>query len=212
MTLAPPAERPETPEPPERPRTQLWREIPVLLVLAFAIALLIKSFVAQAFYIPSESMVRTLMIGDRVVAEKLSYRIGEPARGDIVVFEQQTGVTDQDKSLWSRVGDSVRELFGMPIAGKEDLIKRVIAVEGDRVEGRDGGVYVNGRAIEEPYLDDDTITSDFALTTVPEDSVWVMGDNRGASGDSRRFGPVPLDEIIGKAVIIVWPPSNIGAI
>jgi signal peptidase I len=210
--MAPPTERPEAPEPEHRPKQPLWRELPVLLVMALAIALLVKAFVAQAFFIPSESMVPTLGIGDRVIAEKLSYRIGEPTRGDIVVFEQQTEGADPSRSLWTRVGDTFRELFGMPVTGREDLIKRVIAIGGDRVEAHDGEVFVNGNAIEEPYLSSETVTSDFAATTVPEGSVWVMGDNRGASGDSRRFGPVPVDEIVGKAVVIVWPPSNIGAI
>lgn len=212
MTIAPPDERPETPDPEEHSKTPLWRELPVLVVLALAIALLIKTFVAQAFFIPSESMVPALEVGDRVIIEKLSYRIGDPAPGDIVVFEQQAEDAVTDRGLWTRVGDSFRELFGMPVAGREDLIKRVIAAEGDRVEGRGGKVYVNGRPAEEPYLADGTITSDFPVTVVPDGTVWVMGDNRGASGDSRRFGPVPVDEIIGKAIVIVWPPSSIGLI
>jgi signal peptidase I len=211
VKTAPPDERPEDREQ-DRARPPLWKEIPVLLVLALAIALLIKTFLAQAFFIPSESMVPTLQIGDRVIVEKISYRIGDPARGDIVVFEQQTDDSQPNQGLWTGVTDSFRELFGLPVSGREDLIKRVIAVEGDRVEGRDGKVFVNGEAIDEPYLTDETITSDFSPTTVPEGSIWVMGDNRGASGDSRRFGPVSVDEVIGKAIIIVWPPSDIGAI
>jgi signal peptidase I len=211
VKTAPPDERPEDREQ-SRARPPLWKEIPVLLVLALAIALLIKTFLAQAFFIPSESMVPTLQIGDRVIVEKIGYRIGDPARGDIVVFEQQTEDSQPSQGLWTRIADSFRELFGLPVSGREDLIKRVIAVAGDRVEGHDGRVYVNGKAIDEPYLTNETITSDFSPTTVPEGSIWVMGDNRGASGDSRRFGPVSVDEVIGKAIVIVWPPSDIGAI
>ena len=213
MKTAPSDERPhEGPALEERAKPPLWKEIPVLLVLALAIALLIKTFLAQAFFIPSESMVPTLQIGDRVIVEKISYRIGDPARGDIVVFEQQTEDRQPSSGLWTKIGDSFRELFGLPVSGREDLIKRVIAVAGDRVEGRDGRVYVNGNPITEPYLTDGTITSDFSPTTVPGGTIWVMGDNRGASGDSRRFGPVPVDEVVGKAIVIVWPPSDIGAI
>jgi signal peptidase I len=182
------------------------------LVLALAIALVIKTFVAQAFFIPSESMLPTLKVGDRVIVEKIGYRIGDPARGDIVVFEREADPQAPEPGLWTRVGDSFRELFGLPVAGREDLIKRVIAVEGDRIEARDGAVFVNGRRIDEPFLSDDTVTSDFSVTTVPPDTVWVMGDNRAGSGDSRGFGPVPLDEIVGEAVFIVWPLSDLGAI
>jgi signal peptidase I len=212
VSIAPPDERQRPPDPEERSRPPLWRELSVLLVLALAIALVIKTFVAQAFFIPSESMLPTLKVGDRVIVEKIGYRIGDPARGDIVVFEREADPQAPEPGLWTRVGDSFRELFGLPVAGREDLIKRVIAVEGDRIEARDGTVFVNGRRIDEPYLSDDTVTSDFSVTTVPPDTVWVMGDNRAGSGDSRGFGPVHLDEIVGEAVFIVWPLSDLGAI
>lgn len=212
MSIAPPDERQDSPAPEERSRPPLWREFPVLLVLALAIALLIKTFLAQAFFIPSESMVPTLQIGDRVIVEKIGYRIGDPARGDIVVFEQQSEGPAPAPGLWTRVGDSFRELFGLPVAGREDLIKRVIAVEGDRIEAHDGAVFVNDQKVDEPYLPADGVTSDFSVVTVPDGTVWVMGDNRGNSGDSRRFGPVSVDEIVGEAVFIVWPPSDLGAI
>jgi signal peptidase I len=212
VSIAPPDERQSPPHPEERSRPPLWRELPVLLVLALAIALVIKTFVAQAFFIPSESMLPTLKVGDRVIVEKIGYRIGDPARGDIVVFEREADLQAPEPGLWTKVGDSFRELFGLPVAGREDLIKRVIAVEGDRIEARGGIVFVNGRMIDEPYLRDDTVTSDFSVTTVPPDTVWVMGDNRAGSGDSRGFGPVPVDEIVGEAVFIVWPFSDLGAI
>jgi signal peptidase I len=212
VSIAPPDERQRPPDPEERSRPPLWRELPVLLVLALAIALVMKTFVAQAFFIPSESMLPTLKVGDRVIVEKIGYRIGDPARGDIVVFEREADPQSPEPGLWTNVADSFRELFGLPVAGREDLIKRVIAVEGDRIEARDGTVFVNGRRIDEPYLRDDTVTSDFSVTTVPPDTVWVMGDNRAGSGDSRGFGPVPVDEIVGEAVFIVWPLSDLGAI
>lgn len=207
------------PAPSERePRKHsLLRELPVLVVIAFAIALLIKTFLVQAFFIPSASMEPTLLIGDRVLVEKLSYRFGEPERGDIVVFEkdlaQVVGVEpSRDRSLWEEVSDSVKGLFGFPTGSSQDFIKRVIAVEGDEVAGRDGKVYVNGDAIDEPYLQEGLTTGDFPPETVPAGMLFVMGDNRGNSDDSRNFGPVPEDTVVGRAFVLIWPPSDFGTL
>jgi signal peptidase I len=159
--------------------------------------------------------VPTLETGDRVLVEKIGYRIGDPARGDIVVFDnsfQQEVSPSDDRSVTTKIGDALRGLFGAPTSGYSDIIKRVVAVGGDRVEARDGAVFVNGAPIDEPYLDQGVTTGDFSPVTVPDDKVFVMGDNRGHSGDSRSFGPVPLDAIVGKAFIVVWPPGDVGAI
>jgi len=131
----------------EPQRRSLLRELPVLIVIAFAIALLIKTFLLQAFYIPSKSMEPTLLVGDRVLVEKISYRLGEPSRGDVVVFEKDlaqlvAGHPEEERSLGSRIGDSFRELFGFPTGTSQDFIKRVIGVGGDRVEGKNGNVFV----------------------------------------------------------------------
>jgi signal peptidase I len=185
------------------------------VVAALAIALLIKSFLVQAFYIPSESMVPTLERGDRVLVEKISYRIGDPVPGDIVVFDnsfQAEGTTDDERSVITRIGDAFRGLFGMPASGHSDVIKRVVGVGGDRVEGRDGEVLVDGTPVDEPYLGDGVGTEDFSPVLVPQGEVFVLGDNRGSSGDSRTFGPVPVDAIVGKAFLVVWPLGNLGAI
>jgi signal peptidase I len=196
----------------------LWRELPVLLVIAFAIALLIKTFLLQAFYIPSASMEPTLLVGDRVLVEKVSYRFGEPQRGDVVVFEKDLrlvgtpGGVGQERSPLGRIGDAVRGLFGFPTGGEQDFIKRVIAVGGDTIEGRSGIVFLNGEALAEPYLPEGTQTSDFGPTTVPEGMIFVMGDNRGNSDDSRNFGPVPVDTVVGKAFLLIWPPSDFGTL
>jgi signal peptidase I len=204
-----PATVEETP-PPQKHRS-FWRELPILVVVAFVVALLIKTFLLQAFFIPSESMVPTLKVGDRVLVEKLSYRFGEPGRGDVVVFERdfiQTSPKPKDEPFWVDIGNSFKGLFGFPTGGSQDYIKRVIGVGGDTIEGRDGKVFVNGEPIDEPYLPDGTETSAFGPTDVPEGMIFVMGDNRGNSQDSRSFGPVPVDSVVGHAFVLIWPPSD----
>lgn len=186
------------------------------MVAAVVIALLIKTFLLQAFYIPSESMLPALKVGDRVLVEKISYRIGEPQRGDVVVFEKDVVVPgpddDADDSLWTDVGDAFRGLFGFPTAGEQDFIKRVMAVGGDTIQGKSGAVFVNGREVSEPYLPDGTQTLDFGPVEVPDGKIFVMGDNRGNSDDSRRFGPVPVDRVVGHAFILIWPPADFGTL
>lgn len=187
-----------------------WRELPVLVVIAFVVALLIKTFLLQAFYIPSASMEPTLVEGDRVLVEKLSYRWGEPKRGDVIVFEKEFGVLypEHDDPFWEDIGSALKGLFGFPTGGTQDFIKRVMAVGGDTIEGREGRVYVNGEAVDEPYLSEGTETSPFGAVTVPKDMIFVMGDNRGNSDDSRAFGPIPVDEVVGHAFLLLWPPSD----
>jgi signal peptidase I len=205
------AEEGEEPgEPEERKHRPLWRELPVLVVIAFGIALLLKSFVVQAFYIPSASMEPTLQVGDRVLVEKLSTRFGEPRRGDVVVFEKDivAPLPEEDEDVLEKIGNSFRELFGFPVGSKQDFIKRVMAVEGDTIEGREGNVFVNGEQVEEPYLPEGVETSEFGPTDIPSDMVFVMGDNRSNSDDSRNFGPVPASALVGEAFLLIWPPSD----
>lgn len=156
------------------------------------IALVVEAFFVQAFWIPSPSMTPTLQVGDRVLVNKLSYRFSDVDRGDLVVFERpaqaSTGASDEIN----------------------DLIKRVVATEGDTIEARDGRVLVNGDVIDEPYLDDGTATDNLSLQTIPDDHVFVMGDNRLNSEDSRVFGPVAEDRIVGRAFVRVLPLSDIG--
>jgi signal peptidase I len=160
-----------------------------VIVGALVVALVVKTFLIQAFYIPSESMDPTLRVGDRVLVNKLSYRTGDVERGDIVVF--------------ARPG-------GPGADGIADLIKRVVALPGETVEGRDGGVYVDGERLGEDYLQPDVTTTPFPPYTVPEEHIWVMGDNRGASDDSRRFKGVPVDDVVGRAFVVIWPLSELG--
>jgi signal peptidase I len=145
-----------------------------IVVGAFAVALVVKTFLIQAFYIPSESMFPTLTEDDRVLVNKLSYRLHDVRRGDLVVFERPP--SEPDSTI-------------------KDLIKRVVALEGETIEERDGELYIDGRLLEEPYLDDGVDSRNLVRTVVPEGHVFVMGDNRGASRDSRFFGPIDTELI-----------------
>ncbi len=194
----------------ERKRS-FWRELPVLIVIAFAVALVIKTFLLQAFYIPSASMEPTLREGDRVLVEKLGYRFGEPDRGDVVVFERDLGFvpTPQDReSLWEDVSNAFKSLFGFPTGTSQDFIKRVIAVEGDEVKARNGRVFVNGEPVDESYLSNGVETASFGPVDVPSGHIFVMGDNRNNSDDSRNFGPVRAGKVIGHAFVLIWPPAD----
>ena len=166
----------------------------VVIIGAVVVALLIKTFVVQAFRIPSDSMVPTLMDGDRVLVNKLSYDAHDVNRGDVIVFHRPP-------NLVAAEGDP------------EDLIKRVIGLPGETVTSRDGVVYIDDRRLEEPYLPEGTPTFNLdAPITVPEGHLLVMGDNRGNSTDGRSFGPIPIDTVIGRAFVIMWPPGRIGAL
>ena len=155
-----------------------------IVVGALLVALLVKTFLIQAFYIPSLSMYSTLDKGDRVLVNKVSYHVHDIHRGDIVVFKRPPGVPD---------------------TGIKDLIKRVIGLPGDTVEAHGGSMYVNGKRLKEGYLDRGTVTGDFPTKTVPKDDIFVMGDNRGNSEDSRVFGPIAENLVVGRAFVRVWP-------
>jgi signal peptidase I len=157
-----------------------------------AIALLVEAFLIQAFWIPSPSMEPTLDVGDRVLVNKLSYKLHDVHRSDVVVFERPPGAsTGEDGEI-------------------KDLIKRVIAIGGDTIEARDGVVYVNDERIEENYLEPGTPTENLPRQTIPDHHVFVMGDNRTNSEDSRIFGPIDEDTIVGRAFIRVLPITDIG--
>jgi signal peptidase I len=196
-----------------RPRAGFWAEVPVLVVAAVVLAVLVKGFLVQAFYIPSRSMQPTLDVGDRVVVNRLSYRVGTPQRGQVVVFLRQTGGrATATESPISWVRRAVAQGFGGAPPGSEDLIKRVIAGPGDVVQGSQGRVWVNGRALAEPYLRRGSFTSNFGPLRVPPGRYWVMGDNREDSSDSRVFGPIPRSALVGHAVATVWPAQRLGSL
>jgi signal peptidase I len=155
---------------------------------AVLVAIVIRTFVLQAFYIPSSSMEPTLQIDDKVLVNKLSYKFHDINRGDIVVFERPPGETDPKI---------------------KDLIKRVIGLPGDRIEAHDGHVFVDGRQLQEPYLPAGLQIKPLARQTVPDNSIFVMGDNRPSSKDSTVFGPISKDLVVGRAFLRVWPLSAI---
>ena len=203
------------PEEPAKHRS-FWREFPVLVVAAFALALLIKTFVLQAFYIPSGSMLPTLEVGERILVEKVSYRFGGPDRGNVVFFERSLDPAapspHEDDSVAEDVVNAFKSLFGWPTGGEQDYVKRVMAIGGDTIEGRKGVVYVNDEPVDEPYLPDGVVTSDFPPQQVPMGQIFVMGDNRGSSDDSRNFGPVPDGEVVGRAFLSIWPADDFGTL
>ncbi|MET9875539.1 signal peptidase I [Actinacidiphila glaucinigra] len=207
-----------------RQQRSFWKELPLLIVIALALAWLIKTFLLQAFSIPSASMENTLRIGDRVLVDKLTPWFGsEPERGEVVVFHDPGGWLGETapvdtNPVTSAIQKGLSFVGLMPSAEEKDLIKRVIAVGGDTVECKGTGpVKVNGKALEEPYIyPGNTPCGDrpFGPIKVPQGRIWVMGDHRQDSLDSRYHqnlpgnGTVSVDEVVGRAVVVAWPISN----
>jgi signal peptidase I len=208
----------------------LLRELPVLLLIAFVLALVVKTFFVQAFFIPSGSMERTLhgctgCTGDRVLVNKVPYWFGAPEPGDIVVFKGPDTWTPEvsvaEPANWfSGAMLWLGRAVGVAPPSEDDFVKRVIALEGQTVQCCDpeGRVTVDGRPVEEPYIFENTPIESraFGPVTVPEGRLWVMGDHRSASADSRSHasdrygGTIGVDDVIGKAAVIVWPVSRFG--
>ena len=202
-------EQEQVAETPEEPRRRSFiAELPGLLLTALVIAVVIKTFLVQPFWIPSESMLPTIEVNDRVMVNKLAYDWGVPERGDVVVFRDPREV-EIEESIPEAVIRSVLEAVGIRTRGSDDLIKRVIGLPGETVEVKDNRVVVNGTPLEEPYLVDVFMPDEPAIT-IGEKEVFVMGDNRNASFDSRRFGPIPLDDLVGQAFVTIWPLSHFG--
>ncbi len=202
----------EDPEPQRQPRQGFLGflgEVPGLVIMAFVLALIIRTFLFQAFFIPSPSMEPTLIQGDRVLVNKIPYYFHDPRRGDIVVFENPHPTVAADRSLVGGFFHWLSQGLGFAQPENEDFIKRVIGLPGDVVEGKGGSVYVNGEKLDEPYLTQKTQA--FDAKTVPPGKLFVMGDNRGNSLDSRfSLGFVPIDKVIGEAFVKIWPPSRFG--
>jgi signal peptidase I len=208
-----------TPEPASaahREERGFWRELPVLIVIALVIAVLIKTFLVQAFYIPSESMEQTLLPGDRVLVCRICLHLSDIHRGDVIVFSDPSPAPGGGRGIVGGFAHWLAEGIGVAQPENPDYIKRVIGLPGDVVEIKEGGiVFVNGAALEEPYLDPEHDDRSFGPETVPDGKLFVLGDNRAHSGDSRfqppeGVGYVPIDKVIGKAFVIVWPPSRWG--
>ncbi|GAA2574442.1 signal peptidase I [Actinomadura fulvescens] len=206
-----------------------WKELPVLIGVALVLALVIKTFVVQAFYIPSGSMENTLLVGDRVLVNKLVYHTRDIERGDVVVFsgldswDSEVDIAEPTNPV-SKVLRAIGRTFGV-VPGEKDYIKRVIGVPGDRVKCCDaqGRVTVNGAPLDEKsylYTDPETKEqnkpSDIPFdVTVGKGQLWVMGDHRELSYDSRAHrgdpggGTIPASRVIGRAFVIVWPLNRL---
>ena len=161
----------------------------LVIGVALLVAFLVRTFVLAHFVVDGTSMATTLHDGDRVFVNKLSYRLHDPHRGDVVVLHELQG------------------------AASRDLIKRVIALPGETIEVRNCEVFIDARRLEEPYLDPQVVTpgncgGDTPPTAIPEDHVFVMGDNRAGSLDSRNLGPIDSDDLVGRAFVVFWPRGN----
>jgi signal peptidase I len=195
--LPPPMEDEESPDDPAavatRPRmsrtTRAFVDWVVVVGIALLVAILVRTFLLAHFVVDGTSMLTTLDTGDRVFVNKLSYRLHDPNRGDVVVLHQIGGSSERD------------------------LIKRVIALPGEEIEIQSCQVIIDGRRLEEPYLNPTIVTpgncgGDYGPTVVPEDSVFVMGDNRAGSSDSRALGPIHESDLVGRAFVVFWPRSH----
>ena len=186
------------------------RELPVLLLIAFGLAFLLRMFVVQVFYIPSGSMIPTLEINDRIVVEKLTYLAREPARGEIIVFAGDEPTARESTNV-QRIVRGTGQFLGIVPMDARDFVKRVIGVPGDTVSFDNGTVSVNGVELDEPYARLDSY--DGPDEVVPAGKLFVMGDNRGSSSDSRysSLGLVDADDVVGRAVLVLWPFDHFGS-
>jgi signal peptidase I len=206
-----------------RESASLLRELPVLIIIALGLALLIKTFLVQAFFIPSDSMQNTLQIGDRVLVNKLAARFGDVNRGEVVVFRDPGGwlpetlPPEPSNPVFGAVKNVLVFIGLLPSASEKDLIKRVIGAPGDHVVCCDtqGRISVNGVPLDESYVFPGNPASDKRFdVTVPAGRLWVMGDHRALSADSRVHvgtpggGTVPEDNVIGRAIVVVWPVAR----
>jgi len=188
---SPQARRPTLP-----PAARAFLDWVVVVGVALFVAIMVRTFLLAHFVVEGESMLSTLHTGDRVFVNKLSYRLHDPHRGDVVVLHELTG------------------------ASERDLIKRVIALEGESIEIRNCEVFIDEdpndaappKKLIEPYLDPQVVSGtswcEYGPTLVPNDNVFVMGDNRPGSSDSRTLGPIPIHDIVGRAFIVFWPKAH----
>ncbi|MDG3013979.1 signal peptidase I [Speluncibacter jeojiensis] len=223
-----------------RKSRSLWKEIPILIVVALVLSVVLQTFIARVYLIPSQSMEPTLhgcpgCTGDRILVDKLSYRFTDPRAGDVVVFKGPPSwdnefVSNRSKNVVIRGLQNIGSVIGLVPPDENDLVKRIIATGGQTVQclPGDAGIKVNGKVLNEPYrknpptplpgADSPCQGPYFGPVTVPKGDYWVMGDNRTNSADSRYHmgddlqGTVPRSDIIGKARFIVLPPSRWGSI
>jgi signal peptidase I len=201
------------------------REFPILVIVALAVSLLIKTFLVQFFYIPSGSMENTLQISDRVAVNKVPFISRTINRGDVVVFRDPANwLPEPNVVTENRVITAIKEglvtVGVLPNPAKQYLVKRVIGVAGDHIVCcSNGKLTINGKATSEPYIFAGNVPSEMNFNvTVPEGKVWVMGDHRGSSADSRyhqddiNHGFVPVEKITGRVIAIIWPYKHLGIV
>ncbi|NEQ97062.1 MAG: signal peptidase I [Cyanothece sp. SIO2G6] len=197
------SDKPTAPESPDQPDSaeveNFWSELLYIVTLSVSLAFGIRWQIAEARYIPSESMLPTLEVNDRLIIEKVSYRFRDPHRGDIVVFKPTDTILERQPDL------------------KDALIKRVVGLPGDTLELIEGVVYINDEKMTEYYLYEDLVPPGdehfyWGPEEIPEDSYLVLGDNRRNSYDGVFWGFLPEDKIIGRAAVRIWPPARMGGI
>jgi signal peptidase I len=201
-----------------RARRSTAFELAFTVAVALALALSVQAYAVKPYRIPSASMEPTLQIGDRILVNRFSHRLGsEPSLGDIVVFHPPSGADAQPPRCGTPgqgAGSFTPCSRPTPAASSQTFIKRVVGVSGDRIAIRHGHVVRNGKLELEPFIAACGSGGECNLPraiTVPRDSVFLMGDNRGMSQDSRFWGPVPVSWVIGEAVVVYWPPRDIGS-
>ncbi len=191
-----------------------------LAIVAVLLASIIRNFLGLAFYIPSASMYPTLKVNDRVVVSRLSYRLHDPERGDVIVFRNPDYVEQNKQSVVERAVRSMFEVVGVRQPADKNFIKRIVGLPGDVVAIHDNAVWINGKKLPEPYLADFRARNGVLdwedqapfAGKIPAKHYWMMGDNRDDSRDSRFFGPVQRSAIVGKAVYRVWPFNRLAGL
>lgn len=188
-------------------------ELVTIVAIALGLALLIQAFLIKPYRIPSESMVPTLDVGQRVLVDRVRYHFHDPHRGDIVVFKPPHGADLNECGQQPAPGQACA--VATPTRSNTNFIKRIVAVPGDRISVKAGRVYIDGK-LQDPYniqpSSDCGICNLPKPVTIPAGHYYMMGDNRGESADSREWGPVPRKWIIGKAFFTYWPPNRIGTL
>jgi signal peptidase I len=202
------------------------REFPILVIVALAVSLVIKTFLVQFFFIPSGSMENTLQIQDRVAVNKIPFVSRKISRGDVVVFRDPANwlpepYTGDENKVMAKIRLGLETVGVLPNPAKQYLVKRVIGVAGDHVVccSKDGKLTINGKTTDEPYIYKGNKPSELDFNvTVPEGKIWVMGDHRGSSADSRyhqddvNHGFVPVSKVTGRVYGIIWPLKNLGLV
>jgi signal peptidase I len=190
-------------------------EFVLIIVVALGLALGIQAFLVKPFRIPSASMEPTLDIGQRVLVSRVNYHLGDPDRGDVVVFKPPKGADDNSCAIPREPRDGHACQESKPGKSKDNFIKRIVALPGDRLKVLEGHVYIDGKRQDEPFVNENRTCDVCNLPkeiTIPAGHFFMMGDNRGESADSRFWGPVPEDNLIGQAFFTYWPPKRIGTL